>query len=1186
MSAIASSTCPSCGVVAVPGARFCANCGALLAARTSEEERKLATIVFADVTGSTDLGEQLDPERLRTILTEYFAVMARVIEQWGGTVEKYIGDAILAIFGVPTAREDDPVRALKAATEMQERLGDLNDGFEARHGVRLAVRIGVNTGEVLVPSGASGGGQFLVSGDPVNVAARLEQTAEPGTIVVGERTWSVAKQVFAFGDPVPLTLKGKRDPVIARKLGYQIEANEPTVRFQAPMVGRDRELGTLLGLLDEAIENEQPRLVALIGPAGIGKSRMLREFIAAATQGHGELRVLRGRCVAAGHGITFWALGEILRSASGISLDEAAETAVDKLRGTARAELEPLGLSQGQVDETVFALATSANLALPGNPLDQLDPKEVGDEMARAWPRFLSGLAAGGPAVVVIEDVHWADDRMVGMLELITARSRGPLLLIATARPEFLETHPRFAASDDLTVVSLRPLTDAQSDRLIGELLGSSGVLAELLADVRQKADGNPFFLEEILQRLIDEGALVKDKDDGRWRATERAQKVRLPDTIHGLLAARIDALPAAEKAVLQQAAVVGRVFWPGALGATADGAQLGELLRSLERKGLIGTRPTSTIEGEPEYIFRHILIRDVAYSGVPKARRARAHAETGRWIERLSGDRPEEFGELLAYHYAAAAAGEDADLAWGDAADEREALRMLALDSLIRAGSAARRRFAVDKAISLHEQALALASGDLESTRAHEALGDDYEALFHMDEAVSNYMAAIEAEKRARNDTEAFGSLAAKLALAARRWGAFKQKAPQEEIRALVDEALARDVPLRMRAELLVGAALIASYRQRSSSREPLMDEDRKTLPHSIALAEEGLAIAESLGDALLLFRASEVLALLYWHAGDVERYRAVIDREGSLIDLVPGRREKVDALVGAASAWTEAGRYEEAIRVAEQAFELAKELSPHERMHASFALMWAASAHGDWDRALEVWPWHVSAAAAEPEINCPNVRGGPVLGATLLVWRGEVERAIGLVPVDDAAATRATLFDRALAARYAAVVGDKEAAGRIADDIAADPERTRYPDGFEAFLDTLLLLGRNDQAAGFSSSARAMSNISVLLDPSADVAEATLAIQKGSYEEAQKLLRKAIRRLDEVGVPFEAAKAREQLAGIVEGADRDALRGDALAAYVRLGAAPFVERIRASLAGGTDTPSTATLTSGRRGQ
>ena len=669
--------CPSCGTTVAEGARFCANCGALLAARTAEEERKLATIVFADVTGSTDLGEQLDPERLRTILTEYFAVMARVIEQWGGTVEKYIGDAILAIFGVPTSREDDPVRALRAATEMQERLEVMNDGFEQRHGVRLAVRIGVNTGEVLVPSGASGGGQFLVSGDPVNVAARLEQTAEPGSIVVGERTWSAAKQVFAFGDPVALSLKGKRDPVIARRLGEPLATDQDDlegVRFQVPMVGRDRELATLMGLLDEAIETQTPRLVVVSAPAGMGKSRMLREFVSVASGRHEGLRVLRGRCLAAGHGITFWALGEILRGACGISLGETADTAGEKLRGAVAAVLEPLGLSDRELDETVFALATSANLAVAGNQLDRLEPEQVADEMARAWPRFLTGVATGSPTAIVVEDIHWADERMVAMLELLATRSRGKLILIATARPEFLEAHPGFAASEDLTVVSLRPLTDIESERLVAELLGDSDPLHALLMDVRQKADGNPFFLEEILQRLIDERAIVRE--DGRWRATELAQTVRLPDTIHALLAARIDGLPQAQKALLQQAAVVGRIFWPGSLGTGTDSAPPSDLLRSLERKGLVSVRPTSTIEGESEYIFRHVLIRDVAYASVPKARRARAHAETGRWIERLAADRLEEFGELLAYHFTAAAAGEDADLAWADAPGEREQLQ------------------------------------------------------------------------------------------------------------------------------------------------------------------------------------------------------------------------------------------------------------------------------------------------------------------------------------------------------------------------------------------------------------------------------------------------------------------------------------------------------------------------------
>jgi class 3 adenylate cyclase len=328
------TTCPQCGASVRDVARFCDSCGASLEPEQAvSEERKLVTVLFADVTSSTALGDQLDPERLRALLAEYFAAMSAVIGSWGGTVEKYIGDAIMAVFGAPLVREDDAERALHAALEMLERLESVNEELSRRHGVSLRVRIGVNTGEVVAPQGGAASGQLIVSGDAVNVAARLEQAADPGTVLVGERTYLAARYAFEFDQPAQLTVRGKPEPIPARRL---LEARPEAARgipgLQAPMVGRERELGAVLGLLDEARETAEPRLVLIYGPAGIGKSRLVRETLIGAEQRRTDVRILRGRCLAAGHGITFWALGEILRAACDISLGDSAEASRDKLR--------------------------------------------------------------------------------------------------------------------------------------------------------------------------------------------------------------------------------------------------------------------------------------------------------------------------------------------------------------------------------------------------------------------------------------------------------------------------------------------------------------------------------------------------------------------------------------------------------------------------------------------------------------------------------------------------------------------------------------------------------------------------------------------------------------------------------------------------------------------------------------
>ena len=1161
------ATCPTCGAAAAPDARFCATCGTELAA-PSAEERKLATILFADVIGSTDLGEQLDPERLRALLQEYFGAMSRVIQEWGGTVEKYIGDAILAVFGVPTAREDDPIRALQAATEMLAALDRLNAGFEQRHGVRLAIRIGVNTGEVLAPVGARPAGQFLVSGDAVNVAARLEQAAEPGNVLVGERTWSAARQSFAFSDATELLLKGKRDPVVARRLGEPLATEGRRVRLEAPMVGRDRELETLVGLLEEAVETEMPRLVVLSGPAGIGKSRMLREFIARGTQRHEELRVLRGRCLAAGHGITFWALGEVLRQASVISLDESGDVAAEKLRASARGLLAPLGLGEDDLDATFYALATTANIAVAGNPLEGLAPEVVGEEMARAWPRFLTGLAARSPTVILLEDIHWADERMVAMLELLASRTRGPLVLIATARPEFIESHPGFGAGD-VTVVALRPLTEAQSERLVAELLGDSDPLQALLAEVREKAEGNPFFLEEILQRLIDEGALVRE--DGRWRATERAASVRLPDTIHGLLAARIDGLPAGEKTVLQQAAVVGRIFWPGSLRSSTNRVEAGvtDQLRSLERKGLVTARPTSTIQGETEYIFRHVLIRDVAYASVPKARRAVAHAETGRWIETLAGDRLEEFGELLAYHYATAVAGEDADLAWASDPTGREDIRRRAFEVLLRAGAAARHRFAVAKALELHERALEISTNDAERAGAQEEIGDDHEALFHMDEAVASYFAALGAARAAGDEADALPRLAIRLARATMRWGAFRERPDTDRIRALLEEALSHETEPRTRSGLLIGrAAVWRGADDELGSRDPL------TVEQAIEAVEEGLEIARQLDDVELMEWGEQILEGRAYVAHQHEKERASVERLAALVDRLPTKRRKTEALGLLAEMRLQEGRFRESLQTAERALDLASDVSEHERMHASGTVMLAALALGEWDRVAELLPWHVDAAAREPDVACGNVRGGPFVGATVLALRGEVERAVQLVPPQPSEPARATYFARANLARYASLVGRTDVGNELADEMLADARRDEIGDGFDAYFEALDELGRRGDLARELAPARALIPASAVLAPLADRAEGQLALENGRVADARPLLESALRRFDELQMPFERARTAELLASLAHGAERARLLGDALATYERLGARPFVERLELQLAGDTVAP------------
>ena len=1183
-----TAVCPTCGAPVGQGARFCATCGTPLG-EAAPEERKLATILFADVIGSTDLGEQLDPERLRALLQDYFAAMSTVVDTWGGTIEKYIGDAILAVWGVPAAREDDPIRALHAAHDMLAELERINPDLDQRHGVRLGLRIGVNTGEVLAPVGAHPAGQFLVSGDAVNVAARLQQAAEPGTVLVGERTWAGARTSFAFEDPIELTVRGKRAVVVARRLGAPA-SGEAAVGggarpLQARMLGRDRELGTLLGLLDEVVEIGQPRLVIVSGPAGMGKSRMLREFISGAQQGHPELVVLRGRCLATGHGIAYWALGEVLRQLCAISLDEPADSASDKLERRVAGPLAAVGLNADDIARSAAALATSANLPLAHNPLRDLSPEDMAEEMAQAWPRLLTGLCRAHPLALVVEDVHWADEPMLRMLDVMATRARGPVLIIATARPEFLEAHAGFGNAADLEVVSLRALTDAQSAQLVSELLGSAELPAGLIDDIQRKADGNPFFLEEIIQRLIDEGALTTH--DGRWQATDSATSVQLPDTIYALLAARIDALPADEKRLLQEAAVVGRVFWPGALGA---GVATEDVLRRAERRGLISLRPISTIANEPEYMFRHVLIRDVAYNSVPRKRRALAHADTGRWVESLAGDRLDEFGELIAYHYAAAVTGEEADLGWAGNDRGREATRRRAFEMLIRSGGSARRRLAVDKALELHGQALEIAATDAERARVHEELGDDDGALYRGDDAVSDYLKAVDLAERDREPAHRVADLSsspgghvpptssaavraravAKAARTVIRWGSFRREPPIGRVQRLIDDCLGEPLDDAVRATLLICAAALTqgpSGIPIGAGRVVVPIEQMADLVDRIALVDEGLAVARRLDDADLQHFAYDVLAILYMSTRQEERYRRTYEEALTLLDRVTSRSQQVDLLVGVSGARADGGKYEEALVTAEEAFHRAADLSPHERMHAAWEIERAAEPLGQWDRIVELLPWYAEVSAQEAGVTCAAVRAGPAFGATVLARRGMAHEADRIVPVAGLLTVHQTFGAGAVAARYALAMGRPDRSNAIVDAALERMGTGFLTTGAAPMLDLLFDLDRFTDLERFIPIASAEESGNALVRPTLERTNGRLALARGDTALAAGSLRAALAGFRQLKAPYEMARTAELLATATEGPERSQLLRGAVATYEQLGAVPYAQHARDAL-------------------
>jgi class 3 adenylate cyclase len=1132
-----------------------------MADRGVGEERKVVTILFADVIGSTALGEQLDPERLRALLGVYFAAMASIIESWGGTVEKYIGDAVMAVFGIPVVHEDDPERALRAALEMRHRLDELNADFERQHQVTLGVRIGTNTGEVIAPGGPAPD-QGFVAGDAVNTAQRLEAAADPGEILVGERTFGATQRAFRFGEPRMLELKGKADAVRAYGLIEALpEASPRGMRgLTAPMIGRDRELVTLTGLLDETIESGKPRLVVIYGLAGIGKSRLTNEFVSSAGAAHSGIRVLRGRNLSAGHGITYWALAEILRGACDIGLDEPIEVVKERLRRRLAEILKPLGLLPEDAQMTTAALATTVGIQLDDTAGEDAGPASV-EDLARAWPRFATAYAAAGPAIWVVEDLHWAGEPAVEMLVQIAGRTDGPLLIVATARPEFADQHPGFRpGGQDAVAISLRPLTNNQSNDLVDRLLEVAELPEGLRTEIIAKADGNPFFVEEILQRLIDEGALERQGD--QWRATQTIGEVKIPDSVQALLAARIDALLPEERRVLQEAAVVGRTFWAAAVEGAFGATDLESSLSGLERKGLILVRPTTTLSGQTEYLFKHALTRDVAYGTLPKARRAKAHAAVADWIAELASDRTEEFAELIAYHYWAAIRGDGADLAWMDDPDGREALRRGTLAALLAAGRAARHRFAVDRAVELHEQALELATNDGERLDALEQIARDHETAFHGDPMLVASMAALDIARKDPTARDRVAVLARHAAgMAAHRGGAFIRVPDLDVIEGLIREGLEAVTDERERAWLLAAdAAMISNLRR-------VVDEVPEAMQPRLDAAHEAGRIAERLDDPNLMTVVADTLSELYLIEDDPVRALAALEPALPMLEKMerPASRAQWYHSLAMKLLWLTADPARAEV-LATQAYELGRRLSAHDQGHGTYTVMLTSYWLGNWDRVEALLAEHLTNPELEHGVRCIAVQSGPSLGSMVLAHRGDPGRALDAARHSKAWEQRPGPVEGQLAEALVTAGALKEGE-ELAGDVLNRAVGWRWHDAARAMIAALVERGAWDELPALMDKITPIRHADPLLNALAERATGQALAARGDVSGARDSLARALADFQRFPHVFEAARTQEALAGVSSDAESAALLEAAVATYRSLGAAPHLARAEALL-------------------
>jgi len=681
------SACPSCGNENPEGGKFCSECGARLVTAESAEVRKTVTILFCDVTGSTELGEHLDPESMRKVMARYFDAMRTALEHHGGSVEKFIGDAVMAVFGIPRLHEDDALRAVRAASEMRTALDGLNADLERDHGVRLACRIGVNTGEVLVGADSSEFGR--VTGDPVNTAARLETAADPGEILIGDETRRLVRDAIETEPVEPLSLKGKAEPVRAHRL---IEVTRGTAlpprALRSPMLGRDRELEDLRRAFTRAAEDRSCLLFTVLGAAGEGKSRLVEEFLA---QVSGSAGVVSGRCLPYGEGITYWPVAEAVRAALGVHDFDQPDEVAARLHLVVSGDEHAAGIA-GRLAEVLGAGEGVA----------------AAEETPWAIRRFLEILAAERPLVAIWEDIHWAEPAFLDCVNHVVDWSReAPILLVCTARPEFLDTRPDWGGGKlNAQTLLLQPLDAKVSAELIANLLGGSGLADEASDRITEAAGGNPLFVEQMLSMLIDDGLLTRQ--GGGWTPAGDLSSVTVPPSVAALLAARLERLSEEERRAIECAAVVGKVFYAGAvrdllpedLRAGAD-----DLILSLVRKEL-ARADRSTLPGEEAFRFRHILIRDAAYQAVPKERRADLHERLAEWIGRVGGDRVEEQEAIVGYHLEQAFRYREA---LGPLDDDARELARAASARLAAAGSRALGRHDVLAVVSLLGRAEAI---------------------------------------------------------------------------------------------------------------------------------------------------------------------------------------------------------------------------------------------------------------------------------------------------------------------------------------------------------------------------------------------------------------------------------------------------------------------------------------------
>ena len=859
--------CPSCGEPVPPGARFCPQCGTPLQAGTRRarplappapeappaEERRQVTVLFADLSGYTAVAERMDPEAVKALVDRALRRLGQEVERFGGQVDKYIGDNVMAIFGAPVAHEDDAERAVRAGLGMQAAMEEINAELGRDwEGVSFELRAGVNTGEVLA---GRVGESYTVIGDTVNVAARLQAAGRPGSVTVGDRTRRATAASIAYEALEPLELKGKAEPVPAFVVTGALSVPSRPLRpgREAPLVGRADEVALLESVYGRVEREGRPHLVTLVGAAGVGKSRLLRELEALLRARAPAPNLRQGRCLPYGSSIVFWALGEVVRTECGIVDSDPSDVAWRKLCDrlqqlvieTGERVTRDTGLRQAALLARLLGIEAPASLS----PSESADPQRTREAFFSVVRWMIEAIAAERPLVLAFEDIHWADDGMLDLIEHLAQWVRGPLMLLCLARDELLERRASWGGGRrSATSIFLDPLTPDETRDLIASLLPPEAGQSELVPLVAERAGGNPFFAEEMVRRLVEEGA---------------SDATALPDTVQALLAARLDSLDRFERRLVQQAAVVGRVFWADALAPVAEGRDLERALTALRDKDIVIPGEGTTLSGQPELAFKHVLIRDVAYGMLPKAVRARKHYEVGGFIEQRAGDRTDEVVALLAEHYSRAAAlGAEARFE----PTELQPIQAKAARFLEAAGDAAAAFYSNPEAFSHYQSARELAADAGDGARIGEKQGDVALRLGRVNAAIAVWEECLE-HHRMYEDLERVAGLHRKIGAALAHKG--ERKAAIEHHQKGIN--LLKDGPPNLE---LVRLYEEAAWLYMQTGDNML----------AIYASEKALRLAERLDETRAASRAHGIFGRVFGRIGDTEKARENLERSVEL--------------------------------------------------------------------------------------------------------------------------------------------------------------------------------------------------------------------------------------------------------------------------------------------------------------